>query len=106
MSLRARGFNLDVDRDRLADSRDCLGTLAEHQVEITPFQRLGGDRPAGLFRVVRRSEQLHMQSDWPGLAVHGEVARDVAALRPRAGHVATLECDFGILLDIKKFRTA
>jgi len=61
MSLHARGLNLDVDYNRLADSRNRFGALPEYQIEIAAFKRLRCDRPTSLLRVVRdRAEQFHM----------------------------------------------
>src|SRR6266487_1547771 len=53
MSLHTRGFDLDVDRHRLADSRNRFSALVEHQIEIAAFERLGCHRPMGFFDIIR-----------------------------------------------------
>ena len=53
MSLHARGFDLDVDRDRLADSRNRFSALTEHQIEIAALERLGCHCPTRFFDIIR-----------------------------------------------------
>src|SRR2546430_2531032 len=60
ISLRARCFDVDLDRDSLTDSRHRLRRLGEHQIEIASLEPISGDRPSRLFRVVRRRQQFHM----------------------------------------------
>src|SRR6266404_2303510 len=107
ISLCPRRFDFDVDRDRLANPGDSFRALAEHQIELAAFERLRCHRPTRLFRFVReRAEQFHMQGDRFRYPVHGKIAENVAALRPRLLHAAALENDFGKSLHVKKFRTA
>ena len=39
-------FDLNIDRDRLADARDRFGCGSKHQIKVTPRDRIGRDRPA------------------------------------------------------------
>ena len=104
--LRARGFDLDVDRNRLTDSRDGFGALAEHQIEFTAFDGFRRYGPTRLFRVVGDgTEQFHMQRDRSRDAMHGKIAENVATLLASLLHAVALERDFRKLCDVKKFRT-
>ncbi len=106
MSLRACGFDLDVDRNRLTDSRDRFGALAEHQIEFTAFDGFRRYGPTRLFRVVRDgAEQFHMQRDRSRDATHGKIAENVATLLAGLLYAVAFECDFWKPCDIKKFRT-
>ena len=106
MSLRACGFDLDVDRNRLTDSRDGFGALAEHQIEFTAFDGFRRYGPTRLFRVVRDgAEQFHMQRDRSRDATHGKIAENVATLLAGLLYAVAFECDFWKPCDIKKFRT-
>ena len=112
------GKGADIHRVRVAFDRDALiATVrltpdrfrapAEHQIEPSLFERLRCHRPTRLFRFVReRAEQFHMQGDRFRYPVHGKIAENVAALRPRLLHAAALENDFGKFLHVKKFRAA
>src|SRR5205814_10389696 len=51
MSLHARGFDLDVDSDRLADSRNRFGALTEHQIEIAARELHGCQCPTRFFDI-------------------------------------------------------
>src|SRR5438046_4258368 len=53
MSLHARRFDLDVDRDRLGNSRNRFGALIEHQIEIAALERLGCHCPTRFFDIIR-----------------------------------------------------
>ena len=39
-------------------------------------------------------------------AVHGEIAENVAALRPRSRHAAALKCDLGKFRNVKELGAA
>jgi hypothetical protein len=52
ISLRPLRFDLDVDRNRLADAGHCLGRGGKHQIEVTPGDWFGRNRPARPGRVV------------------------------------------------------
>ena len=56
ISLRAFRFDLDVDRNRLADAGHCLGCLSEHQIEVAPRNWLRRDGPPRSARFVHRCE--------------------------------------------------
>ncbi len=106
MSLRARRFDLNVDRNRLTDSRDRFGALAEHQIEFTAFDGFRRCGPTRLFRVAREgAKQFHMQRDRSRDPMHGKISKNVATLLASLLHAVALERDFRKLCDIKKFRT-
>ena len=104
--LCALGLDLDVDWNRLADARDCLGRRSKHQVEVAPSDWIDRYSPARPARVVERCKQFHMKCDRLGHAVDGEIANNVAALRARLFYASALERDLRIFVDIKKFRAA
>jgi hypothetical protein len=107
MLLHARRFDLDVDCDCLADSRNRFRALARHQLEIAPLERLSCHRPARFFRIARdRAQQLHVQCDRFRDAVHRKIAKDIAALLTGLSHLVASECHFRKLYDVEKFRTA
>src|SRR5205814_1786534 len=67
-SLHARGFDLDADCDRLADSRNRFGALAEHQIEIATLERHGVHRLTSSVRIVRHPPHHPLvERDWSNL---------------------------------------
>ncbi len=52
--LCALRLNLDVDWNRLADARDCLGGWSKHQVEVAPRDWIDRYSPAGPAGVIDR----------------------------------------------------
>ena len=52
--LCALRLDFDVDRNRLADARDCLGRRGKHQVEIAPRDWIDRYTPTSPARVVER----------------------------------------------------
>jgi len=54
ISLRPLRFDLDVERDCLADSRDRLSRLSEHQIEVAPRDWFGRNRPPRSARFIYR----------------------------------------------------
>src|SRR5207302_10939197 len=82
---------------------------AEHQAEVTAFQRIGRYFPVRSLRntfVFERGKQFDMQHDWLGYAVHGQIPKNIATLRGGLFYAATLERNFRKLRHIKKFRAA
>jgi hypothetical protein len=102
-SLSALRLDLDADRNRLANARDCLRRRSEHQVEVAPIDWIDCHSPARPARLVEWRNQLYMKCDRPGYAVNGEVTENVAALRPGLFHAPTLERDLRIFFHIKEF---
>ena len=106
ISLRPLRFDLDVDRDRLADSRHCFGCGGKHQIEVASRDWFGRNRPPRSARFIYRRQQFHMKCDRSGHTVHGEIAEDVAALRSGSLDASAPERDLGKFFDVKEFRTA
>jgi len=106
ISLRPLRFDLDVDRNRLADSRHCFGCGGKHQIEVAPIDWVGRYRPARPTRVADRGQQLHMKGDRLRDAVHREIAKYVATLRAGPFHAAALECHLRKFLHVEELRTA
>jgi hypothetical protein len=104
ISLRPLRFDLDVDRDRLADAGHCFGCGSKHQIEVAPRDWVGRHRPTRPPRFIDRREQFHVKRDRLGHAMHGEIAEDVAGLRPSPLHVSTFESDLRKFFHIEEFR--
>ena len=99
-------FNLDIDRHRLADAGNRFSRWSQHQIEVTPRDRIGGHRPARVSCVSQRRQQFHMKRDGLRHAVHCQVAKNVSTLGASAFYASAFECHPGKLFDIKKFRAA
>ena len=104
--LRAFRFDLDVDRNRLANAGDGLGGWRKHQIEVAPRDWVGRHRPTRPTRVTDRRQQFHMKGDRLRDAVHCEIAKDVATLRLGSFHAAALECHLRIFLDVEELCAA
>ncbi len=104
--LRPLRFDLDVDRDGLADSRHCFGCRGKGQIEVAPRDWLGGNRPPGSAHFIDRRQQFHMERDRLGDAVHREIAKNVAALRPGSLYAPAFEGYLGKFFHVKEFRAA
>jgi hypothetical protein len=52
--LRPFRFDLDVDRDCLADAGHCFGCRGKHQIEVAPRDWLGRNRPPRSARFIYR----------------------------------------------------
>jgi len=103
ISLRPLRFDLDVDRDRLADSRHCFGCGGKHQIEVASRDWFGRNRPP---RFIYRRQQFHMKCDRSGHTVHGEIAEDVAALRSGSLDASAPERHLGKFFHVKKLLAA
>ena len=105
--LFAHRFDLHVDCDLLANSRDRFCAAAEEQSELATIEWGGCNLPAGALRIrrgLRIAQQFCMQNNCLGDPVHGEVSRDVAGIFASPFHTAAFECDPGKLRDIEKLR--
>ena len=101
-------LDVEIDGDLLPDSREPLRSDWAIRLES---RRLSGSGRNGHFArdfvsPFQRGQQLHVQPDGPGDAVHRQVAQDISRLRARLFHTAALESDFRISCRIKKFRAA
>ena len=105
-SARFHSFDVDLDRNILADARYGFGRAAKHQSKIATLEWLGGDLPTRPGLVAHRSNQLYAQRDRFRDAVQRESAHDVAALRASLFHAAAFEGDLTILCDVEKLRAA
>ena len=106
ISLRPLCFDLDIDRDCLADSRHCFGCRGKHQIEVAARDWPGRNRPPRSARFIYRRQQFHMKCDRSSHAMHREIAENVAALRPGSLDASALERDLGKLFRVKEFRAA
>jgi len=52
--LRSSRFDLDVDRDGLADAGHCFGCRGKHQIEVAPRDWLSRNRPPRSARFIYR----------------------------------------------------
>ena len=52
--LRSLRFDLDVDRDGLADAGHCFGCRGKHQIEVAPRDWLSRNRPPRSARFIYR----------------------------------------------------
>jgi hypothetical protein len=105
-SLSALRLDLDADRNRLANARDCLCRRSEHQVEFAPIDWIDRYSPARPARLVEWRNQFYVKCDRLGYAVNGEVTENVATLRPGLFHAPTLERDLRIFFHIKELSAA
>ena len=106
ISLRPFRFDLDVDRDCLADSRHCFGSRGKHQIEVAPRDWFGRTRPPRSVRFVEGCDQFHVERDRSCHAMHREIAENVAALRSGSLDASAPERDLGKFFHVKEFRTA
>ena len=106
LSVCALRFDLDVDRNRLADAGDRLRARSKHQVEVAPRNRIDRYSPARPARLVERCKQFNMKRNRFGHAVNGKVAENVAALRAGLFYASTSERDLRKFFDVKKLRAA
>src|SRR6266487_3533315 len=105
--LCPRRFDLDVDRNCLANPGDSFRALTEHQIKLPALERLGCHAPTRLFTFARdRVEQFYMQGDRLCYAVHGEIADNIAAFLAGSLHIAALESDLRIFFDVEKLQAA
>ena len=99
--IRAHRFDLDRSGDVLANAGHGLGRSRKHEAEIFAVNRIGRDAPARA-RPVRRRDQLHMQCDRLGRAVHGEIARDIGTGGGRLFNTAAAKRNLRKLCRIEK----
>src|SRR6266571_7393660 len=103
--FRSHRFDLEVDGDLIADHRNAFERFAELQTELAPPKWLGRHLPTSSF-LPFLCQELHMQGDRFGYAMHAEVADDIARIRTSLLHASALKGDLRELRDVKKFRAA
>ena len=99
-------LDLDVNRDRLADSRNRFSRWSKHQIEVAPVDRVGCHGPARLVCFVNRRLQFHMQRDRFRHTMHREIAKNIAALRASPLHAAALKRHIREFFHVEELRAA
>jgi hypothetical protein len=103
--FRSHRLNLEVDRDLIADHRNAFERFAELQTELAPAQWLRRRLPTSRF-LPFLCQELHMQRDRFGYAMHGEVADNVARIRTGPLNASAPKADLRELRDVKKICAA
>src|SRR6266513_3630258 len=67
-------FDLDIDRNRLADAGDCFSRWGKYQIEVAPRDWIDRYAPARLARLVERRKYFHVKCYGLRHAVHSEAA--------------------------------
>ncbi len=84
--------DLDVNRDRRADSRNRFSRWSKHQIEVLSVDRVGCHGPARPVCFINRRQQFYMKRDRFRHTMHREIAKNIAALRASPLHTPALKC--------------
>jgi len=105
-SVRAFCLDFNLNRHRLTDARNRFGALRKHQIELAPIDWLGGHCPASPCCFVHRRQQLYVQRDRSGNAMHRKIADNIATLWASPLHAAALKRGIGKFFRVKELRAA